>query len=119
MEPLLKRADMLARGDLVVCLRPYPDLVNMAGLSWLNKLYQSYRAWQRWLLAERVYHELEIGGPQTPLKSVMFNSVTNVELGFGVRYPSRHGRSDGEGQGYLFVEMPIGENSQQKGRWLA
>lgn len=122
MLPVIKRAKMLERGDLVVCLKPYPDLVNVTGLGWLNQLYLSYRAWQRWLLAERVYHDLEMetGKQQATLKIVMFHSVAKLEGGLGVRFRSRLGDAgdDVDGQEYLVVETPIGENEQQRGKWL-
>ncbi|KAM7196896.1 hypothetical protein V8F20_006863 [Naviculisporaceae sp. PSN 640] len=105
-------AKLLEKGDLLVCLTPYPDLVTVTGLGWLNRMYLSYRAWQRWLLAERVYHTLEMEGgkQQQTLKTAMFKFRPNSgDFDAG---------DDGLGQEYLFVGMPVIKNEQQGGKWL-
>lgn len=86
-EPVVKRSKMVVMGGLVVRLKPYPDLVNMTGLGWLNQLYLSYRDWQRWLLAKRVYHDLEMdtGKKQTALKAVMWPSWRVVSVSGSAR----------------------------------
>lgn len=90
---------MMEKGHLVVCLTPYPDLVTVSWLKWVNRLYQSYRAWQRWLLAQRVYHELESDQPKTVVQP-MYTSVSGLaDVVFWGQEEQRRNRSvEGEGE---------------------
>lgn len=81
MGPLARRASLLSKGLLVVCLTPYPELFASPWLGWFNNLYLTYRAWQRWILADRVFRELE---REEGLDRVMFTSVAQLEKSFAL-----------------------------------
>ncbi|KAM7192139.1 hypothetical protein V8F20_008974 [Naviculisporaceae sp. PSN 640] len=127
IEPIIRRLELMERGDLVVCLTPYPDLVTVSWLAWVNRLYQTYRAWQRWLLAQRIYHLLELHPQQGPLRlgKIMFRSISNLAQHLQVRQrlASEYGDEvegdleGGVGGYFLVVEMPI-DNTPQTGKWL-
>lgn len=96
--PIIQRAEMMMmeKGHLVVCLSPYPELVTVGWLKGVNRLYQSYRAWQRWLLAQRVYHELEFDQDKTAGQA-MYTSVSGfADAVFGGQEQQRNRSVEGE-----------------------
>jgi len=96
MGPMARRAGLLNKGSLVVCLTPYPDIFASRWLGWFNDLYLTYRAWQRWILAERVFREVE---QEKRLDRIMFTSVARLEESFNVR--------EDEAEDYLFVDVSM------------